>query len=69
MSDQQQLDWNTLNRTLNEIQRIERVLNSQCTLAARMLVGRLRSVENTYYLKQLKKELRKFNMTTGVWEK
>lgn len=34
---------------------------------AELLVGRLRHVDRVKVLRQLKKELRDFNMTTGEW--
>lgn len=35
---------------------------------AELLAGRLRKVNSTYYLKQLKRELRDFNIHTGQWK-
>lgn len=38
-----------------------------CGQTVEILLGRLRQVSRPHLLKQLKRELRDFNMTTGKW--
>jgi hypothetical protein len=47
-----------------DLNRVDRLASS----LARLLVGRLRKVESSYVLKQLKTELRDFNAHTGSWK-
>ena len=42
--------------------------DSVATTLAALLAGRLRRVNSPYYLKQLKRELRDFNIHTGTWK-
>lgn len=50
-----------------EAEILMRAADSVSCQMARMLVGRLRKVESTYVLEQLKRELRQFNIHTGRW--
>ena len=56
-----------LNRAENEARAVIRAVDSACNGMAGLLTGRLRSVPS-WRLKELKKELRDFNMHTGVWK-
>ena len=53
---------------LNQVSNDEFALKHSATQAARVLDGRLRHVSNEQILRRLKKQLRKFNMTTGQWD-
>ena len=41
--------------------------DSQAEDMARILIGRLKKVNNAYILSMLKKELRSWNIHTGLW--
>jgi hypothetical protein len=46
-----------------------RAVDEQAANMAGLLVGRLRRVGREDYLRELKRELRDFDMTTGKWKK
>jgi hypothetical protein len=46
-----------------------KAVDQQAGKMAGLLVGRLHHVETTEYLRDLKRELRDFDMTTGKWKK
>ena len=42
--------------------------DNTATTMGRLLIGRLRRVKDPLVLDELKKELRDFNMNTGIWK-
>jgi hypothetical protein len=53
---------------VNEAERTINYADKVAGRFARLLVGRLRVVDNDWVLKQLKTELRSYNAHTGRWK-
>jgi hypothetical protein len=56
-----------INAGIEEAKQTLRNADSVATKLAQMLVGRLRKVQWEDYLRDLKRELAKFNIQTGQW--
>lgn len=62
------MDFDEMTSALREAEETQRVADRQAERAARIAVGRLRHCSD-FTLKALKRELRDFNIHTGVWKK
>ena len=58
-----------MRQAVSEAEQTMRAADSVAESMARMLVGRLRKVNSSYVLSQLKRELQDFNMHTSTWKK
>jgi hypothetical protein len=61
--------WDEMRAAMDEAKTRMEVADRCATEMARMLRGRLRRVNSTHELRELKRELRDFDMTTGEWKK
>jgi hypothetical protein len=59
--------FDEIERALGEARALNSAIDAQANSIARLLVGHLRKVGD-YTLKQLKNELRHYNMHTGRWK-
>jgi hypothetical protein len=62
------MNWNDMKTAVEEAQRTMSAVDSQVNFMARLLEGRLHSV-NSSTLGRLKRELRDYNIHTGRWSK
>jgi len=62
------MDFDTMKASIREARRTMEVSDAVAEDIAFILVGRLRKVRSTTYLRALKKELANFDMTTGRWK-
>lgn len=61
--------FDEMRAAMNEAEERIRAADSVSTQMAQMLRGRLRKVKYPHLLRDLKRELRDFDMTTGRWKK
>lgn len=62
------MTFNEFASAVEDARIIEKRANSAVNSLAGMCVGRLRNANvSSYVLRALKRELRDFNMTTGIW--
>lgn len=58
-----------VSQAVNEARNLQRAVDANAQQMARLISGRLRASNiPPYVLKQLKHELRDFNMKTGTWK-
>lgn len=60
--------FDLMRASMHEAEATMRAADMVSTQMARMLVGRLRKVQNHGALEALKRELRDYNMQTGQWK-
>jgi hypothetical protein len=60
--------WSALDKALAEARELETAIRNQSNSLARLMIGRLRSVDNTDTLRALKRELAKFDAVRGKWK-
>lgn len=60
--------FDQMTQAVEEAKTTLRAADNVATQMARMLDGRLRSVESHYALSNLKNELRDYNIHTGEWK-
>lgn len=60
--------WDAINGALSEAREVRRAVDRHSDSMAGLLVGHLRQVSSET-LKDLKRELREFNINTGRWKK
>jgi len=61
--------WDEMRAAIDEARDRLRAADNCASDMASILRGRLRRVNSTYELRELKRELRDFDMTTGEWKK
>jgi hypothetical protein len=66
------MNYEDVTQAVEEAQRVNRAVDLQSRHIAKLIVGRLRTVGDTYQgyetLKELKRELTQFNAATGTWK-
>lgn len=60
--------FDEMSAAVQEAEHTMRVVDRLACKMARMLIGRLRRVDNQWTLAKLKKELNSFNAHTGCWK-
>lgn len=63
------ITWNEMTQAVADAQETIRIADSRVNKMAHMISGKLRSAEVTpYALRELKRELKNFNMQTHQWK-
>ena len=57
-----------INSSINDARRTIENADESTERMCRLIIGRLKHVNSPYLLKQIKKELRDYNMHTGEWK-
>lgn len=63
------MNFNDVEGAVREAEQTFNLVDRFADKMARLLIGRLRRVDSTWVLKELKKELSDFNRHTGSWRK
>jgi hypothetical protein len=59
--------WDEMRAAYQEAETTIRAADSMVEDMAKMIVGKLKTINRAYILKRLKRELRSFNINTGRW--
>jgi len=57
-----------INSSINDARRTIENADESTERMCRLIIGRLRHVESRFVLKEIKRELRDYNMNTGTWK-